>query len=900
MVSDESPTRPESQGSASHSHGGGHFRPPTIEEMNAALPQYEFVEMIGVGGMGAVYKARQPKLNRFVAIKILPPIPDDELGFAERFQREAQSMAQLSHPHIVPVYDFGETADGQLYFVMEYVEGADLHQLITGGQLTLDHFYGWIPQVCDAIQYAHDRGIVHRDIKPANILIDREGRVRIADFGLAKLIGIDQPQTALTLADLSMGTPDYASPEQMEASSEIDWRSDIYSLGVVMYQMLTGKLPRGAFPLPSEIDDDIDKRLDKVVLQAMQSEPSARFQSASAIATRLTEILHSPSAGVPIIEPQKKVSKPDLKAKPPESRNLLPIVAGVVAITVITGLFLASNRQKKRDVGQTKPAPVSHEPATKTPPKPKVVVSTEKPRPAETPKLRPEPRPENSERLPPRDFTRRQGGPGEMRPGTAAAFRDKLGRKPAQAGHLNVANLMILSRNGGMIEEEEPIAKVPKDLKPIVQLSIGQSPLQVDSQHRFAVALQGNGKLVAWGDNSENQTELPDKDGKFMAIAAGAAHALALRQDGTVIAWGDHSEGQCDVPEGLENVTAIAAGKNFSLALKSDGKVIAWGAPVIAEVPDALSENVTAISAGYNHAAALHQDGSVTTWGANDFGQLDQPEDLGTIREIACTFGNTYALRVDGSVVTWGASGLDNALPDAQIEEIYGVGDSLIARNRDGQLIIHTSKGKPMPLPNPMRQLSRDVRIAQAGSVAFAFRPVDLRLNLSEAGTPMEEKANDTLVVPTPPPVTLTEAGRAIAELQEKFELAYQDQVSLPWENSIKQLNDFYVNHLEERQAEAANAARLEDAVAWRTEAERVRAGEPLPETDDPSLLAGLVEIRRTYREKSAEYGEERKQAEQTLLTKYQEALKAMQDRFTEEQKLDDALEVKAFRESLL
>ncbi|MCB1079475.1 MAG: serine/threonine protein kinase, partial [Verrucomicrobiae bacterium] len=276
--------------------GGARFVPPSIEELNRVLPQYEFVELIGAGGMGAVYKARQPKLNRFVAIKILPPIPDDELGFAERFEREAQSMAQLSHPHIVSVYDFGETSDGHLYFVMEFVEGSDLHQLISSGLLTLDHFYGWIPQVCDAIQYAHDHGIVHRDIKPANILIDREGRVKIADFGLAKLTGPDHQQSSLTQTNLSMGTPDYAAPEQIDGEAPVDWRSDIYSLGVVMYQMLTGRLPRGAFPLPSENTPGVDRRLDEVVLKAMQSEPAFRFQRASEIAHRLSEIWSQPDS----------------------------------------------------------------------------------------------------------------------------------------------------------------------------------------------------------------------------------------------------------------------------------------------------------------------------------------------------------------------------------------------------------------------------------------------------------------------------------------------------------------------------------------------------------------------------------------------------------------------------
>jgi len=290
------------------------FTAPGVEELNARLPQFEFIEQIGLGGMGAVYKARQPKLNRFVAIKILPRVENDDFGFAERFEREAQSMAQLSHPHIVPVYDFGETDDGQLYIVMEYVEGADLHQLIHGGQLTPAHFFSWIPQICSALEYAHDHGIVHRDIKPANILINLEGQVRVADFGLAKLTTSDRKNGSLTHKSLSMGTPDYAAPEQIDAAREVDGRADIYALGVVIFQMITGKVPRGAFRNPSEENPAYDAQLDAVVLKAMQSDPADRYQHATEISTALEKIQHKPvpdTAAIPVaaLVPDKNPSR---------------------------------------------------------------------------------------------------------------------------------------------------------------------------------------------------------------------------------------------------------------------------------------------------------------------------------------------------------------------------------------------------------------------------------------------------------------------------------------------------------------------------------------------------------------------------------------------------------------
>lgn len=287
------------------------YTPRTVEDLNERLPQYEFIELIAVGGMGAVYKARQPKLDRLVAIKLLPKMPDDKYGFGERFEREAKAMAKLSHPHIVPIFDFGETEGGQAYFVMEFVEGADLHQLIHGGQLTIAHFFGWIPQICSAIQYAHNQDVVHRDIKPANILINREGNVKMADFGLAKLTGAkpawdpdsENPEPEQINDAVSMGTPGYAAPEQFDKDSQVDARADIYALGVVMYQFLTGKMPVGAFPMPSEINPHIDIRLDEVVMRAMQEDADDRFQSITEISERLTTI-HATEHDLPEEEPE--------------------------------------------------------------------------------------------------------------------------------------------------------------------------------------------------------------------------------------------------------------------------------------------------------------------------------------------------------------------------------------------------------------------------------------------------------------------------------------------------------------------------------------------------------------------------------------------------------------------
>lgn len=264
------------------------FVPPEIAALAARFPQLEILELLGKGGMGAVYKARQRGLDRFVAIKILPPEIGNDPAFAERFAREARALGKLNHPHIVAVYDFGQV-DGLYYFLMEYVEGANLRQAIRSGGITAKDALAIVSQVCDALQFAHDEGVVHRDIKPENILIDKRGRVKIADFGLAKLLGQEQADQGLTHTHQVMGTLRYMAPEQMQGSKEVDHRADIFSLGVVFYELLTGELPIGRFAPPSKTVG-VDVRLDEVVLRALEREPTLRYQQASEVRTEVQAI----------------------------------------------------------------------------------------------------------------------------------------------------------------------------------------------------------------------------------------------------------------------------------------------------------------------------------------------------------------------------------------------------------------------------------------------------------------------------------------------------------------------------------------------------------------------------------------------------------------------------------
>ena len=264
------------------------FVPPLPAELAARFPQLEILELLGQGGMGAVYKARQIGLDRLVALKILPPEVGRDAAFAERFAREARALARLNHPGIVGVYDFGQ-ADGLYYFVMEYVDGANVRRLIQSGGLTPKEALAIVPQICDALQFAHDEGVVHRDIKPENLLVDKKGRLKIADFGLAKLLGLAAEEFNLTHTQQVMGTPHYMAPEQIEKPLTVDHRTDIYALGVVFYEMLTGELPLGRFAPPSK-KVQIDVRLDEIVMRALENKPELRYQHASEVKTDVQTI----------------------------------------------------------------------------------------------------------------------------------------------------------------------------------------------------------------------------------------------------------------------------------------------------------------------------------------------------------------------------------------------------------------------------------------------------------------------------------------------------------------------------------------------------------------------------------------------------------------------------------
>jgi predicted Ser/Thr protein kinase len=349
------------QGGQTEISGEAHsFSPPRPEDLARLFPQLDIIKLIGRGGMGAVYKARQKELDRMVALKILPPGIGRDSGFAERFAREAKALAKLNHPGIVTIHDFGR-ADGLYFFLMELVDGVNLKQLLDRGRISPREALAIVPQICDALQFAHDQGIVHRDIKPENILLDRRGRVKVADFGVAKIVASDGPAmgqtgaasaaaatpvSALTEGGRILGTPAYMAPEQVEHPEAVDHRADIYALGMVFYQMLTGELPAQPIEPPSR-KIQVDVRLDEVVLRALESDPARRYQQASVFKTQVETIGSTPQGPQPAGGATPAVSRLQARwLRIPRARRLGGVV--LLALLSLFAVYLWSSRTRDR------------------------------------------------------------------------------------------------------------------------------------------------------------------------------------------------------------------------------------------------------------------------------------------------------------------------------------------------------------------------------------------------------------------------------------------------------------------------------------------------------------------------------------------------------------------------
>ncbi len=266
------------------------------------LGAFRILHQIGEGGMAKVFKAYQPSMERYVALKVLPSHYASDPQFIERFNREARTIARLEHRHILPVYDFGEQ-EGVTFLAMRLVEGGTLKELLSKGRLTLHDTLELINQICSALDYAHRHNVVHRDIKPSNVMLDSEGAVYLTDFGIAKVL---EAAGDLTASGTAIGTPAYMAPEQA-MGNKVDGRTDLYALGVVLYEMVVGKVPFHAdtpmavlmahihepLPLPRDQDSKIPEAVEAVIIKAVAKDPADRYQTANEMAQALRQAIYT-------------------------------------------------------------------------------------------------------------------------------------------------------------------------------------------------------------------------------------------------------------------------------------------------------------------------------------------------------------------------------------------------------------------------------------------------------------------------------------------------------------------------------------------------------------------------------------------------------------------------------
>lgn len=367
------------------------FVAPEPADLAPLFPGYEIQGLIATGGMGAVYRAVQRSLDRTVALKILPMELSKDAAFCAGFEAEAKAMARLNHPNLIGVYDFGEVS-GMLYIIMEFVAGKSIYHSAYGLAIDPEEVIRLVSGICSGLAHAHEHGIIHRDIKPSNILLDLNAQPKIGDFGLARPV-----ERKIEEGEEIFGTPHYTAPEVVNYPHSVDHRADIFSVGVLLHELLTGQLP-ASDPRPASTIVHCDSRFDTIVRRATQPLAAARYSSAKEIAHDLQVIAASRVPKVPhtaaIAAPRRvQPVRPHVVAKQKQSSNAPIIVFVLAAAAAIAAYALFSKPETPKAVTPPKivvvPEPEVPTKQTAVIPKPK-----EEPAPLPTPAPEPTPTPE--------------------------------------------------------------------------------------------------------------------------------------------------------------------------------------------------------------------------------------------------------------------------------------------------------------------------------------------------------------------------------------------------------------------------------------------------------------------------------------------------------------------------
>ena len=598
--------------------GFAEWEPPDAGHAARLFPQWEIRSLLGRGGMGAVYLARQPELDRLVAVKILPIEACTDEAAVERFRREARTLAKLRHPGIVMLHESGVTPEGHVFFVMEYVDGMPLSEWLAAGKLDVPKAVDVVRQVCDALAYAHGCGVIHRDIKPSNILIDRSGQVKLADFGLARWDGgTTEPGMELSRTGMFVGTPAYTAPEQARDATRVDHRADLYSLGVLLYEMLTGEVPRGVFQKPSSKVGS-DERLDEVVRRALQERPEDRYQQASQIQQDVAAVEAHPT-------------------RRPKTRGLaVGLGVSILALSALAAWLIRQWPESPDTPTETPPAAIA---ATSTP------GTIELPDPVPPAPSLP-PAPSTLETLPPAPEPPAQSG---VKVWSLATLNPAV-RPPAALTRVDWRDAVLLADGGVVIRTDGSLAIWrASDPGKVIELASTETWTALTSSPTAVLALAESGTLYQVDATART----------LETVTSGITRIHPSARAGQILCSGPSGQLQVFNPAdpanrqtlptatGIRDAVLVADGRVWIVDAK--GGLLSWSP---GDGPAWKAENIGGLSRLHpTGEGLLSLAGNGTAAG---HGGAAVPEGLAQVKRIATSPRAALALTTEGLGVAWG------------------------------------------------------------------------------------------------------------------------------------------------------------------------------------------------------------------------------------------------------
>ncbi|SKA99288.1 Serine/threonine protein kinase [Prosthecobacter debontii] len=877
--------------------GPGSWVPPKPEELAQLLPQYAIECLIGRGGMGAVYRGKQTALDRPIAIKLLPAELANDAEFTGRFKREARTLARLQHPGIVSVYDFGQTAQGHLYFVMEYVDGTDLHRIIHGPGLKPEQVLEIVAQVCEALQYAHSHGVMHRDIKPANLLLTTDGRAKLADFGLAR--PMNEESGSFTRSNIVMGTPDYIAPEQLYGHA--DHRADLFSLGVMLYEMLTGQTPRGAWMPPSK-RVRVDVRLDRVVVRALQQDVSLRYQQASEMKTDVDQIRFTPLPGtlpaqVTSLPPAAKVPTaapgPQPKPiKPPAPGNRTPIQrrkksgmglfwAVTLPLMLLAGAYgwLSRRYEVSRVPEEQTAASTENSPegiATSGLQEVKAVPE-EKPKTA-TPQTS---LTKNASPLPP-PLSSIPAQPVVTARELTVPISDWLKDARQKGGRLKIF--------GTWRDQALSLGKAI-EFDDFVQVAVGE--------HGWAARRKG-GETYACAWPNLHLAPFKTKDLR-------AGHMVSLLEQlgngglGYRTLWLGETLRRDEVTHPQASICLHPY--QLVLALNPEGKILKtteWGSNTKKGPPADFFEGFNAVAASQDVCVVAKPGKPVEGWDIT----------LGTRTTFPASTLNTVALdSTNQSVILLTSSGSPQvfSLPPREStvkEQSIPPGLAPVISVKAGRTLYAAQRpdGTWRAWGNSPELIGLTERNGRMLDVDYDFQPGLSRIMLWIEPVSDAERRTPTIATPTPSPKPVQnedDVAQRLSMLAAQFQTAYDRDILALHHTAVAELDGKYLAAVQRAMDAASSAGQLDEAVKLREEIKRIRDKQALPSYDFETLPESLKKLRFTYRDALTKLIVSRKSDSQPLYDRYEQLLADYQTELTQQKRLDEAVRVKKAREDL-